>query len=317
MYRSSAHQQIDFETLYRMYWPRIVRFCATCLAACPDGTAEEVAQDVFLAAHRALVEQRYRGDGSLSTWLFGIARNLCCKVSRDRYRQTTPLALRRLERDIARQEHHAADRLAGQASLIRQRGPHLQEQLTLARNGFEDAREHLQQRLWEAIHSDPPESPEAQDLVEETLTILRASLQQLARRDRQAYTLLHMHVCKGVSVRELAALQGMSRSAVARSLTRAKATLRTVYQTALLAQQSPRGAAIAGAGGSCASLFRVVAARGPVRAQPITAEVKGEHYEHHGQSRKDRDPPSPVQHIPAFGNKITPYGRRWGNPGAQ
>ena len=61
MYRSSAHQQIDFETLYRLYWPRIVRFCATCLAACPDGTAEEVAQDVFLAAHRALAEPRYRG----------------------------------------------------------------------------------------------------------------------------------------------------------------------------------------------------------------------------------------------------------------
>ena len=47
MHWSSAHQQIDFETLYRMYWPPIVRFCITCLAACPDGTAEEVAQDVF------------------------------------------------------------------------------------------------------------------------------------------------------------------------------------------------------------------------------------------------------------------------------
>ena len=238
MYRSSAHQQIDFETLYRMYWPRIVRFCAACLAACPDGIAEEVAQDVFLTAHRALVEQRYRGDGSLSTWLFGIARNLCCKVSRDRYRQTTPLVLRRLERDIARLEHHVADHMAGQASLTRERGPHLQERLTLARHGLEGAREHLRQRLWEVIHSDPPEPPEAQDLVEETLTIMRASLRQLARQDRQAYTLLHMHVCKGVSVRELAALQGMSRSAVARSLTRAKATLRTVYQTTLLAQQS-------------------------------------------------------------------------------
>ena len=238
MYRSSAHQQIDFETLYRMYWPRIVRFCATCLAACPDGTAEEVAQDVFLAAHRAFVEQRYRGDGSLSTWLFGIARNLCCKVSRDRYRQTTPLALRRLERDLARLEHHTADHMAGQASLIRERGPHLQERLTLARSGLEDAREHLQERMWEAIHRAPLEPSEAQELVEETLTIMRASWQQLARRDRQAYTLLHMHVCNGVSVRELAALQGMSRSAVARSLTRAKATLRTVYQTTLLAQQS-------------------------------------------------------------------------------
>jgi len=238
VHRSSAHQQIDFETLYRMYWPRIVRFCATCLTACPDGTAEEVAQDVFLAAHRALAEQRYRGDGSLSTWLFGIARNLCCKVARDRYRQTTPLALRRLERDLTRLEHHAAGRLAGQASLTRERGPYLQAQLTPARHGFEGTREHLQQRWWKAIHSDPPESSATQDLVEETLTIMRASLQQLARRDRQAYTLLHMHVCNGVSVRELAALQGMSRSAVARSLTRAKAMLRTVYQTTLLAQQS-------------------------------------------------------------------------------
>jgi RNA polymerase sigma factor (sigma-70 family) len=99
-------------------------------------------------------------------------------------------------------------------------------------------REHLQRRWWEAIHSDPPERPETQELLEETLTIMRTSLQQLARRDRQAYTLLHMHVCKGVSVRELAALQGMSRSAVARRVTRAKATLRTVYQTTLLAQQS-------------------------------------------------------------------------------
>src|SRR5215475_6540854 len=108
VYRSSAHQQIDFETLYRMYWPRIVRFCATCLAACPDGTAEEVAQDVFLAAHRALVEQRYRGDGALSTWLFGIARNLCCKVARDKYRQTMPLALRRLKRAPAPLNHPPA-----------------------------------------------------------------------------------------------------------------------------------------------------------------------------------------------------------------
>jgi RNA polymerase sigma factor (sigma-70 family) len=238
VYRSSAHQQMDFETLYRMYWQRIVRFCAMCLAACPDGTAEEVAQDVFLAAHRALAGQRYRGDGALSTWLFGIARNLCCKAARDSYRQTTPLALRRLERDLARLEHHAAGRMAGQASLIREREPHLQERLTLVCNGLEGAREHFQKRLWEAIHHDPPEPPESQDLGEETITIMRASLQQLARRDRQAYTLLYMHVCNGVSVRELAALQGMSRSAVARSLTRAKATLRTVYQTTLLAQQS-------------------------------------------------------------------------------
>lgn len=239
---SSAHQQNNFETLYRLYWPHIVRFCATCLAACPDGTAEEVAQDVFLAAHRAFAEQRYRGDSALSTWLFGIARNLCCKVSRDSYRQTIPLALRRLERHVTGLEHHTADLRAGQVALTPDHEPPLQAQLTLMRNGLEGARQRLQEHLRQALHGDPPGSPEpleAQSLAEEAVSVMQASLQQLARRDRQAYTLLHMHVCKGVSIRELAALQGMSRSAVARGLTRAKATLRTVYQTTLLAQQSP------------------------------------------------------------------------------
>ena len=237
MHWSFAHQQIDFETLYRVYWPRIVRFCATYLAACPDGTAEEVAQDVFLAAHRALAEQRYRGDGSLSTWLFGIARNLCYKVYRDMYRQTTPLTLRRLERDLTRLEHLATGLMDIQTALVHEREQPLQEQLALARDGLAGAREHFQQRLWEAIHGAPPGSPDTQDLAQDARTLMHDSLQQLARRDRQAYTLLHMHVCKGLSVRQLATLQGMSRSAMARSLTRAKATLRTVYQTALLAQQ--------------------------------------------------------------------------------
>jgi DNA-directed RNA polymerase specialized sigma24 family protein len=65
---------------------------------------------------------------------------------------------------------------------------------------------------------------------------MRDSMQRLARQDRQAYILLHMHVCKGLTVRELAGLQGMSRSAVARSLLRARATLRTTYQAAFVAQ---------------------------------------------------------------------------------
>jgi RNA polymerase sigma factor (sigma-70 family) len=237
VYRLSAHPQIDFETLYRVYWPRIVRFCGTYLAACPDGTAEEVAQDVFLAAHRALAEQRYRGESCLSTWLFGIARNLCGKAYRDLYRQSTPLELRRLECDLARLEHGAAEGLDGQASLGPERVLHLQERLTLARHGLDGARAHLQRCVRETLHGEPPGPPGAQTLAEDALIVMRDSLQQLARRDRQAYALLHMHVCKGLSVRQLAALQGMSRSAVARSLTHAKATLRTVYQSAMGAQQ--------------------------------------------------------------------------------
>ena len=108
MHRLYAHRQIAFETLYRAYWEPVVRFCSQRLASLPDGTAEEVAQDVFLVAHSAMEQQLYRGDGPISTWLFGIARNLCHKARRETYRQTTSSTLRRLEREIARLEQEVS-----------------------------------------------------------------------------------------------------------------------------------------------------------------------------------------------------------------
>jgi RNA polymerase sigma factor (sigma-70 family) len=184
--------------------------------------AEEVAQDVFLAAHRALAEQRYRGDSALSTWLFGIARNLCSKARRDLYRQALPLAWRRLEHEMVWPEHQAGDQVVAPAWRLCHR--------------LERAREHFQQCVREAAHCTPSGSPDVQDLAGEACLLMRDSMQRLARQDRQAYILLHMHVCKGLTVRELAGLQGMSRSAVARSLLRARATLRTTYQAAFVAQ---------------------------------------------------------------------------------
>ena len=59
------HQiDVDFDSLYRTYWKRVVQFCAKSLASLPEGIAEEVAQDVFLAAYHALINQHYRGDGA-------------------------------------------------------------------------------------------------------------------------------------------------------------------------------------------------------------------------------------------------------------
>lgn len=184
MYRLCVHQSPDCETLYHIYWERIVRFCTTRLIACPDGTAEEVAQDVFLAAHCALTAGRYRGDGALSTWLFGIAGNLCAKTHRDTSRKTTLSALRHLERELAQLERTMV-------------------------------------YLW---HQSSPL---------DYAQVMGSSFQRLAREDRQAYTLLHMHVVKGASVRELAVWQGISRSTVQRRLAQAKATLHTVYQSCL------------------------------------------------------------------------------------
>ena len=67
--------------------------------------------------------------------------------------------------------------------------------------------------------------------MQDPLVVMHDSFRQFARCDRQAHTLLHMHVIKEVPVQEIAALQGMSRSAVYRRLHRAKAELRRVYTT--------------------------------------------------------------------------------------
>jgi RNA polymerase sigma-70 factor (ECF subfamily) len=58
----------SFETLYREYGPRIYRFCRRL--TCNDTSAEDLTQDVFLAAYRGM--ERFEGRSSLATWLYRI-----------------------------------------------------------------------------------------------------------------------------------------------------------------------------------------------------------------------------------------------------
>lgn len=232
MQQPCVHHSINFETLYSAYWKRVVRFCATYLSNCPDGTAEEVAQDVFLAAHRAMAEQRYRGEGSITAWLFSIARNLCYKTHRDLYRRTIPLSLRQLERDITHLEDDVNNMMHDNSSRIRDRLWLVRDRLTLARIGLDHERERLQQRVQESVHCTPSASLEAQSLATDSLAVLQHSLQRLARCQRQAYTLLHLHLIQGVPMRDVAQRQGVSRSTAHRHLMHAKATLRQVYTSA-------------------------------------------------------------------------------------
>jgi RNA polymerase sigma-70 factor (ECF subfamily) len=51
------------------------RLCMALLGSQSD--AEEVVQETFLAAHGALAS--YRGEGSIRSWLFGIARRQCAR----------------------------------------------------------------------------------------------------------------------------------------------------------------------------------------------------------------------------------------------
>ncbi len=111
------------------------------------------------------------------------------------------------------------------------------ERLNLARSWLEREREQLQRHMLEAAHAAPPQAPDA-SADETPYREVQASFRRFARRDRQAYTLLHMHVVKDTTVQEIAELQGMSRSAVYRSLSRAKAELRTMVETRMVQSAS-------------------------------------------------------------------------------
>jgi RNA polymerase sigma-70 factor (ECF subfamily) len=70
----------DFDTIVRLYWPRVFRFA---LASLRDrDAAQSVAQDCFLKAYRG--RDRFRGEASLLTWLMQIAVNLVRDNARNR-----------------------------------------------------------------------------------------------------------------------------------------------------------------------------------------------------------------------------------------
>ncbi len=62
-----------FELLVEKYYPRIDRLAQQVVGT--PMTAEDIAQEVFLRAYRAL--PRFRGESSLYSWLYRITINLC------------------------------------------------------------------------------------------------------------------------------------------------------------------------------------------------------------------------------------------------
>jgi RNA polymerase sigma-70 factor (ECF subfamily) len=71
-----------FEVLRQGYQAVVVQYCTALLADVADG--EEVALEVFVAVWKGL--SHYKREALLRTWIFRIARNLCCK-HRDRRRR--------------------------------------------------------------------------------------------------------------------------------------------------------------------------------------------------------------------------------------
>jgi RNA polymerase sigma-70 factor, ECF subfamily len=68
----AAGQQVSLEELYHLYREPIRRYlCQLCGA---DDQAEELTQETFIKAYTGLLT--FRGECSVATWLFRIARNL-------------------------------------------------------------------------------------------------------------------------------------------------------------------------------------------------------------------------------------------------
>jgi RNA polymerase sigma-70 factor (ECF subfamily) len=70
----------DFDSVVRLYWPRVFRFALASLRE--RDAAEALTQDCFLHAFKAW--ERFRGEASVQTWLMRIAVNLVRDASRNR-----------------------------------------------------------------------------------------------------------------------------------------------------------------------------------------------------------------------------------------
>jgi len=72
--------ETQFEGVLRAYQDKVFRLCCAMLGN--RALAEETAQDVFLRIWKAL--PGYRGESSLSTWIYSIARNACFTAMKKR-----------------------------------------------------------------------------------------------------------------------------------------------------------------------------------------------------------------------------------------
>jgi RNA polymerase sigma-70 factor (ECF subfamily) len=78
--RCRAGERDACEELYRRHAPRVLGLARRMVNSAED--AEDAVQDVFLAVFRKL--ETFRGESSLSTWLYRLAMNVCLDRLRSR-----------------------------------------------------------------------------------------------------------------------------------------------------------------------------------------------------------------------------------------
>lgn len=75
--RKQGALNLDLERVVRDHYDAVYRFCARRVG--PD-RAGDCAQETFLTAQRVI--GKFRGESTISTWLFGIALNECRRMAR-------------------------------------------------------------------------------------------------------------------------------------------------------------------------------------------------------------------------------------------
>jgi RNA polymerase sigma-70 factor (ECF subfamily) len=81
---AAAGDDSAFTTVVTRYQPAVFRWAL--MFACDPDEAEDVAQEVFVRAHRQL--SQYRSDGSLEAWLYAITRRAARQMLRTRKRRS-------------------------------------------------------------------------------------------------------------------------------------------------------------------------------------------------------------------------------------
>jgi RNA polymerase sigma-70 factor (ECF subfamily) len=85
--RCRAGELTAFEELYRAHSGRLYSVACRMLGNTAD--AEDLLQEIFLAAHRKL--DSFRGDSALGTWLYRLATNQCLDYLRSRTARSNQL----------------------------------------------------------------------------------------------------------------------------------------------------------------------------------------------------------------------------------
>ena len=85
--RICAGDLAAFEELYRVHSGRL--YSVACRMLGNPADAEDLLQEIFLAAHRKLVS--FRGESALGTWLYRLGTNLCLDHLRSRAARTNQL----------------------------------------------------------------------------------------------------------------------------------------------------------------------------------------------------------------------------------